>query len=120
MTRNKVHEELCLISQVEADEECKGGNWIQAMKDELDLIVKNETWELVSRPKDNNIIGSKWVFKNKLDENGEITRNKARLVCKGYSQEVGVDYGEKFSLVTRMEGLRTLLVYASYKGFIVY
>ena len=66
------------------------------------------------------MIGTKWVFRNKLDENGEITRNKARLVCKGYAQEEGIDYGETFSPIARMKGLRTLLAYASYKGFKVY
>ena len=50
----------------------------------------------------------------------EITRNKERLVCKGYSQEEGLDYGENFSPVARMEGVRTLLAYPAYKGFKVY
>ena len=75
---------------------------------------------MVPRPKDKNVIGTKWVFKKKLDVNGEITRNKARLVYKGYAQEEGLDYGETFSLVARMEGVRTLLAYAAYKGFKVY
>jgi hypothetical protein len=52
----------------------------------LDKIEKNETWELVPRPKNKNVIGRKWVFRNKLNEDGHITRNKARLVCKGYTQ----------------------------------
>ena len=52
---------------------------------ELDQIVKNETWELLPRPKDKNVIGTKWVFKNKMNEQGEVVRNKERLVCKGYS-----------------------------------
>ena len=59
------------------------------------------------------------MFRNKLDENGDITRNKARLVCKGYAQE-GLDYGETFAPIERMEGVRTLLAYVSYKGFKVY
>ena len=58
--------------------------------------------------------------RKKLDKNGEITRNEARLVCKGYAQEEGLDYGETFSLVARMEVVRTLLAYATYKGFKVY
>ena len=57
------------------------------MKEELDQIVKNETWELVPRPADNNVIGTKWVFKNKMNEQGEVVRNKERLVCKGYLQQ---------------------------------
>ena len=61
-----------------------------------------------------------WVFRNKLDENGEITRNKAKLFCKGYAQEEGLDYGKTFAPIARMEGVRTLLAYVSYKGFKVY
>ena len=60
------------------------------------------------------------MFRNKLDENCEITRNKARLVCKGYAQKEGLDYGETFSQLARMEGVRTLLAYATYKAFKVY
>ena len=60
------------------------------------------------------MIGTKWVFRNKLDENGELKRNKARVVFKGYSQEEGIDYGGKFAPVARMEGVRTLLPYDAY------
>ena len=59
--------------------------WNKAMVEEFDQIEKNDTWELVLRPKNKNVIGTKWVFKNKLNEYGHVTRNKARLVCKGYA-----------------------------------
>eukprot|EP00253_Pinus_taeda_P034945 PITA_34945 len=54
------------------------------MDEELEQIEKNDTWELVPRPHDKNIIGTKWIFKNKLNENGEVIKNKARLFCKGF------------------------------------
>ena len=60
------------------------------MNDEIEQIEKKKTWSLVPRPDDKNVIGTKWIFRNKLNENGEVTRNKARLVCKGYAQEVQV------------------------------
>ena len=66
------------------------------------------------------MIVTKWVFRNKLDENGEITRNKERIVFKGYAQEEGLDYGENFAPVARMEAVRTLLTYVAYNGFKVY
>ena len=89
MTRIKVNEKLCLISQVEpknADEACKADYWKQDMKEDLDQIVKNEKWELVPRPIEKNVIGTKWILRNKMNEKGGVLGNKARLVCKGYSQ----------------------------------
>jgi hypothetical protein len=56
------------------------------MEEELNQIDKNQTWELVPRPKDKNVIGTMWVLRNKLNEYGNVVRNKARLVCKGYAQ----------------------------------
>ena len=56
------------------------------MNEELDQIENSHTWELVPRPHDENIIGKIWVFKNRLSKNGEVIRNKERLVCKGYAQ----------------------------------
>ena len=90
------------------------------MNVELDQIEKNNTWELVPRPTDKKVIGSKWVFKNKLNEQGQIVRNKARLVCKGYAQVEGQDFDENFSLVARMEAIRMFLAYACHKQFKVY
>ena len=75
MKRIRFNEELCLISQVEpenVDEACKDDYWKQVMKEELDQIVKNETWELVPRIVEKNVIGIKWVFRNKMNEQGEV------------------------------------------------
>jgi hypothetical protein len=69
----------------------------------LDQIQKNGTWELVPRPEDKNVIDIKWVYKNKLNGDGEVTRNKARLLCKGYAQFEGIDFEETFSPVSIME-----------------
>jgi len=63
------------------NEPCKDECWVKAMNEELEKIEKNNTWELVPRPHDKNTIGTKWIFKNKLNENGEVIRNKARIVC---------------------------------------
>lgn len=90
MTRNKIQrEELCLISQVEPkslDETSKDDFWIKTLREELDEIEKNDTRALVPRPKEKSIIGKRWVFKNEMNEQGEVMRNKERLLCKGYSQ----------------------------------
>ena len=87
---------------------------------ELDRIEKNNTWVLVPIPADKNVIGSKWVFKNKMNEQGKIVRNKAWLVCRGYAQVEGQDFDETFAPVARLESIRMFLNYASHKNFKVY
>lgn len=74
-------------------------------------------WDLVSRPEQISIIGTKWVFKNNMNHRGEIVRNKARLVAKGYNQIEGLDYDETYALVARLESIRLMLAFAAYKGF---
>jgi len=64
-----------------------------------------------SKAQEKNVIGTKLVFKNKLNEDGKVTRNKARLVCKGHSQVEGIDFEENFNLVARMEVIIILLAY---------
>ena len=90
------------------------------MNEELDQIEKNQTWELVPRPKDKNVIGTKWIFKNKLNENGEIINNKAILVCKGYAQVEGIDFEEMFSSIARLEVIRMFLAFACFQNFKIY
>ena len=73
------------------------------MDEELDRIEKNDTWELVPRLKNRNVIGTNWVFRNKLNEDGQVTRNKEILVCKGYARVEGIDFEEMFSSISKME-----------------
>ncbi|GKD02589.1 retrovirus-related pol polyprotein from transposon TNT 1-94 [Tanacetum coccineum] len=67
---------------------------------------------IVPNPKNMTIIGTKWVYRNKLDENGVVSRNKARLVAQGYNQQEGIDYNETYAPVARLESIRILLAYA--------
>jgi hypothetical protein len=90
------------------------------MDEELDQIEKNDTWELVPRPKNKNVIGTKFIFKNKLNEYGQVTRNKDRLVCTGYAQIEGIDFEETFAPVARMEEIHFLLAYTCFKNVKVY
>ncbi|GJV89252.1 ribonuclease H-like domain, reverse transcriptase, RNA-dependent DNA polymerase [Tanacetum coccineum] len=87
--------------------------WIEAMKDELDSINRNNTWRLTSLPPGHKAIGLKWVFKTKKDADGKIIKHKARLVAKGYIQEHGIDFEEVFAPVARMETIRLLLAIAA-------
>jgi len=75
---------------------------------------------LVPKPKDRTIIGTKWVFRNKLDEQGTVTRNKARLVVQGYNKEEGIDYEETFAPVASIEAIRILIAFAAFMEFKLY
>ena len=87
------------------------------MHEELNQFERNKVWTLVDRPKDHPIIRTKWVYRNKLDEQGNIIRNKARLVAKGYNQEEGIDFDETYAPVARLEAIRLLLAFACYMNF---
>ncbi|KAK1590971.1 hypothetical protein Q3G72_000097 [Acer saccharum] len=89
--------------------------WVGAMQEEFNQFERNEAWSLVPRPKDINVIGTKWVFRNKTNESGNIVRNKARLVAQGYTQVEGVDFDETFAPVARLESIRLLLSIACIK-----
>nr|KYP75567.1 Retrovirus-related Pol polyprotein from transposon TNT 1-94 [Cajanus cajan] len=90
------------------------------MQDELSQFRKNDVWKLVPMPKDKTIIGIKWLYKNKLDESGNVVRNKARLVAKGYSQQEGIDFTETFAPVAPIEAIRILLAFAACTGMKLY
>ena len=79
-------------------------------------------WELVKRPhpRKHNIIGTKWIYRNKQDENGLVMRNKARLVAQGYTQVEGIDFDETVAPVARLEAIRILLAYANHHNTILY
>ncbi|GJU84430.1 retrovirus-related pol polyprotein from transposon TNT 1-94 [Tanacetum coccineum] len=87
-------------------------SWIVAMQEELNQFIANEVWELVPQPRNMTIIGTKWVFRNKLDKNGIVSQNKVRLVAQGYNQQEGIDYDETYAPVARLELIRILLAYA--------
>jgi hypothetical protein len=87
-------EHYSFVSSIEpfrVEEALLDPDWVLAMQEELNNFKRNEVWTLVPRPKQ-NVVGTKWVFRNKQDEHGVVTRNKARLVAKGYAQVAGLDF----------------------------
>jgi hypothetical protein len=121
--KNTEQSHIAFISMMEPknfNEDRKYDHWVKAMNEELDQIEKNNTWEMVHRPEGKNIIGSKWIFKNKLNEQGQVVRNKERLVCKGYAQIEGLEFDETFAPVEILEAVRIFLSYACHKRFKVY
>ena len=114
---------LALLSSIEPlnfNEASRDECWVKAMDEELDQIENNDTWELAPRTHDKNVIGTKWIFKNKLNENGEGIKNKARLVYKGYAQQEGIDFEETFAPVAKLEAIRMFLAFSSFLHFKVY
>ena len=86
------------------------------MQTEMRSLECNNVWELVELPEDRKVIGSKRVFKVKVDGDGHIERFKSRLVAQGFTQWKGDDYDETFSPVVRMESLSTVVGLAVRNG----
>ncbi|BBH07158.1 multidrug resistance-associated protein 9 [Prunus dulcis] len=106
---------ICIIEPETFEEVVKDAAWQKAMEAELEMIEKNETWELVKRPSDKPIVGVKCIFKVKLNLDGSVQKNKARLVAKGYTQKLGIDFNETFAPVARLDTVRTLIALAAQK-----
>jgi hypothetical protein len=104
------------IEPFKVEEALQDLDWVSAMQEELNNFKRNEVWSLVPRPKQ-NIVGTKWVFRNKQDEHEVVMRNKARLVAKCYAQVTGLDFEETFAPVARLESIRILLAYATHHSF---
>ena len=107
------------LEPLKVDEALDDPDWVIAMQEELNNFTRNEVWELVERPKQ-NMIGTKWVFRNKQDEHGVVTRNKARLVAQGFTQIEGVNFGETYLPVASLESIHILLAYATHHDFKLY
>lgn len=109
-------EEACYFTWEEpttVEEAMNDKEWKLAMDDEIYIINKNETWELVKRPADKKVISVKWIYKVKTDECGQINKLKARLVARGFTQTYGEDYGETFAPVSIYDTIRTLIALAA-------
>nr|GEU72708.1 retrovirus-related Pol polyprotein from transposon TNT 1-94 [Tanacetum cinerariifolium] len=132
----KTKDETCLVAQA-PDEICLGINlepdeWIKDSGCSKHMTTynggnvmfgSNLRGKIIGKvpiPMDMTIIGTKWVYRNKLDENGVVTRNKARLVAQGYNQQEGIDYDEIYAPVARLESIRILLAYSYALDFKLY
>ena len=78
----------------------------EAMQLEIDALLKNKTWELVTPPENRNIISNKWVLTKKVDSQGVLLRHKARLVARGFSQILGLDFTATFAPTRKAAPLR--------------
>ena len=113
----------CYLAQFEpkrVEEALQDENWVESMHEELNQFVRNGVWELAPRLENVHVIGTKWIFKNKTNEDGEIIWNKSRLVTQGYTQVEGVDFDESFAPVARLESIRILMSIACTVNFKLY
>ena len=93
--------------------------WQDAIDGELNSITNKNTYTLVDRPPNANVIGTRWVLSKKFDADGHLVKHKARLVAQGYTQEFGVDYSQTYLPVVNAASLRLLLAISANKGYAV-
>ncbi len=98
----------------------KGSNWKEEMQVEIKSLKDNIVWELVTLPKNKKLVGSKWVYKVKVDGDGHVVRFKARLVAQSFIQTKGADYDETFCLVVPMESVQTVICLAVRNNLILH
>ncbi|GKG30426.1 retrovirus-related pol polyprotein from transposon TNT 1-94, partial [Tanacetum coccineum] len=98
------------------DEAC----WFEAMQEEIHEFDQLQVWDLVPKPNCVMIITLKWIYKVKLDEYGDVLKNKAQLVAKGYRQEEDIDFKESFAPVARIEAIRIFIANAASKNMVIY
>jgi hypothetical protein len=79
------------------------------MIEEYKSIMKNKVWEIVPRPKDKDVVSSRWLFKIKHAADGSIEKCKSRFVARGFSQKEGIDYEETFAPVARYTSIRSII-----------
>ena len=128
ITGNESDEDEDVVNMVEVnssdpvsfEEAEKSLKWREAMNEKIRAIERNETWELTELPRGAKCIGVKWIYKTKLNEVGEASKYKARIVAKGYSQEHGIDYTEIYAPVARMDTIRTIIATAARKAWDIY
>jgi hypothetical protein len=95
------------------EESIQRKEWVYAMTEEYQSIMKNEEWEIVPRPKNKDVVSSRWLFKRKHVVDGSIEKYKAIFVTRSFSQKEGIDYEETFSPVARYTSIRTIIALAA-------
>jgi hypothetical protein len=95
------------------EESIQKKEWADAMTEEYQSIIKNDVWEIVPRPKNKDVVSSKWLYKIKHVADESIEKHKARFVARGFSQKEGIDYEEMFSPVARYTSMRTIIALAA-------
>lgn len=121
--RNFVSVYSCFLASPNADrepscfDEVKDAiEWVDAMDDEMQALIKNQTWDLVPKPKNVKPITCKWVYKLRRKLDGSVDSYKARLVAQGFLQKYGEEYEETFSPVAKKTSVRVVISLAACCG----
>jgi hypothetical protein len=108
----------CIVTEPSSFQEAvQDPTWVDAMVEEYDSIVKNSVWDIVPRPIDKSVVGSRWIYKVKQAADGSVEKYKARFVAWGFSQIEGIDYGETFASVARYSSIRSILALSAQMGW---
>ena len=94
--------------------------WKEAIDDEMDSILQNNTWELTDLPPGCKPLGCRWIFKRKMKVDGSIDKFKARLVIQGFRQKEGIDYFDTYAPVARISTIRLLVAMASIHKLLIH
>ncbi|MCO5600644.1 hypothetical protein L7F22_054759 [Adiantum nelumboides] len=111
------------IDEISLDEALSGpeaSSWRQAMDSEYQSLMANGTWQLVPAPPNRKLVTCKWLLRKKFHADGSVSRYKARLVARGFTQIPGMDYSETFSPVLRITSFRVLIAIAALFGFLLH
>jgi hypothetical protein len=95
------------------EESIQKKEWVDAMTEEYQSIIKNDVWEIVPIPKNKDVVSSEWIYKIKHVVDESIEKHKARFVARGFSQKEGIDYEDMFSHVARYISIRTIIALAT-------
>ena len=103
---------IAKISITTAMASLQSREWIDAIVSEVKSLLKNDTWEIVDRPQNPVVVGSRMTLPNKLKPDDTLDQRKARLVAKGYTQREVIDFIDKFAPVSGLESVRMLVAIA--------
>jgi len=104
---------LNIVEPINNKEASQFKEWRAAMNEDLESMLRNDTWDLVELPKNKTPIGCKWLFKPKVNADGSIEKLKARLVAKGYSQQEGIDFDDTFAPIANLNTIKMLIALAT-------
>jgi hypothetical protein len=108
----------CIVTEPSSFQEAvQDPTWVDAMVEKYESIVKNSAWEIVPRPVNKSVIGSRWIYKVKQAADGSVEKYKARFVARGFSHIKGIYYDETFSLVARYSSIRSIFALSVQMGW---